>query len=168
MRNSRGRWWKSVAFGILGVAVLLGVGCLKRRIDAARVQTQQTLCVHNLHFMANALHRYAADHEGKFPERFSQLYPEYLTTVEVLVCPEVARRETGRADAGKLTADALDALCSYELAPGRRIDDPAETLLAWERGDYHGGRGHSVLYVDGRGGWDPPEAWRGKDASPGD
>ena len=158
MRSDGSQRWRRVALAAIAVTIVIGGALLKRRIDTARIETQQNLCVHNLHFMANALHRYAGDRDGNFPERFSLLYPEYLTAVEVLVCPEVTRSAMGTADAKKLSQDALDALSSYTLAPGRRIDDPPDTVLAWETGDHHGGRGHSILYVDGRGAWEPPQA----------
>lgn len=154
-RTRRPLWIVAMAVVIVGAGLLA-----KQRLDAIHVQKQQTLCVHNLHFMANALRRYATDHDGNYPDAFSQLYPKYLDVVEVLMCPEAQRSDMGSADARKLSPGALDSLCSYELAPGRHVDDPPDTLLAWERGDHHGGRGHSVLYVDGRGGWEPAQAWR--------
>lgn len=161
---TRNRWvW--IALAILAAIVVLGGGVTRQWLHAAAGERQQTLCVHNLHFMAYALRSYAGDHEGQFPERFSQLYPKYLTLVDVLICP---RADPSALDTLRSASnpEIFDAASSYELAPGRRIDDPPNTLLAWERGDHHGGRGRSVLYVDGRGGWDPPEAWRRKELPP--
>jgi hypothetical protein len=54
----------------------------------------------------------------------------------------------------------VDERSTYVLVSGLRPTDDKDTVLAYEKGDNHGGIGHSVLYLDGRGGWDPPSNWR--------
>ena len=35
------------------------------------------------------------------------------------------------------------------------------SVIAYEKEDNHFGKGRSLLYLDGRGAWEPPENWRG-------
>jgi hypothetical protein len=141
------------------VLVLAGfAGCFVSALSRARFAARQTMCVHNLKLIAMQLRMYADEHDGAFPDKWSTLaaYHEVAVSdmLEIFVCPEQIRRYTVSSPAD------IDELSSYVLVPGLRMTDDKDTILAYEKGDNHGGIGHSVLYLDGRGGWDPPSNWR--------
>lgn len=143
---------------IIIVLLLAGfAGCFVSALKRARFVARQTMCVHNLKILALQLRMYADDHDGAFPDKWSTLvaYPEFggSDILEIFVCPEQRRRYkvTGPED--------VDERSSYALVPGLHITDDKDTILAYEKGDNHGGIGHSLIYLDGRGAWDPPSNW---------
>jgi hypothetical protein len=140
---------------VIIVLVVAGfAGCFVSALKRARFAARQTMCVHNLKIIAQELRMYADEHDGAFPDKWSTLlaYAEFGASdiLEIFVCPEQRRRYkvTGPED--------VDERSSYVLVPGLRTTDDKDTILAYEKGDNHGGIGHSVLYLDTRGGWDPP------------
>lgn len=135
------------------------------RLQNARADARRTMCVHNLKQVAIALKMFADDHEGGYPDKISGLCPEYITNLEVLICPELRakfNKETGRGHPFSPDPDAeeIDLLASYALVPGLRADDSKDLVIAYEKQDNHGGMGRSLLYLDGHGAWEPPENWR--------
>ena len=110
---------------------------------------------------------YAEEHEGRFPDRLSALYPESVQDLRMLVCPEQRNRGVEKDgvpypfSSNDPTPDEINEACSYayvrELSPG---GDP-DTVIAYEKKDNHFGKGRSLLYLDGRGAWEPPGNWRG-------
>ena len=130
-----------------------------------RREVRQTLCVHNLKLIALQLRMYADEHDGAFPDKWSTLVadPEYGASdmLEIFVCPEQSRRyeKTYGVPYTVSGPEDVDERSSYVLVPGLRMTDDKDTILAYEKGDNHGGIGHSVLYLDTRGGWDPPSNW---------
>ena len=133
--------------------------------ETGRHSTRQTLCVHNLKFFAITLNAYANTHDGRFPDRLSQLWPEYLTELEIFICPElqaVYQRERGvpHPFAGDPDPDTIEALSSYAYVPGHITTDAADVVIVYEKVDNHLGKGRSLLYLDGHGAWEPPENWR--------
>lgn len=161
---SRKTRWLLASLGTILAGVLAII--LLNRLTEARSNTRQTLCVHNLKMFAAAMNEYAKDHDGRFPDRASALYPQYLPMLECYVCPELAvthQREWGRAHpfADNTTADLIDGLCSYQLVPGLSVNDDKSKLIMYEKADNHHGMGRSLLYLDGHGAWEPPANWRG-------
>ncbi len=155
---------------IAAVAVLVTVGVLAfgvyRIVDAGRHATRQTLCVHNLKHLFLGLEAFAKEHDGQLPARLSELWPKYLPDLEVLVCPEVQAaclRECGVSHPfpPNPSPEDMDALCSYAYVPGHTLKDAANTVIVYEKRDNHLGKGRSLLCLDGRGAWEPPENWRG-------
>jgi hypothetical protein len=156
--------WMTVkkAIGItFCIGLLMGVAIVASRIPGARRAAFQISCVHNMKLLGMALHQYAADNAGRFPDTWDQLYPEYLSDdltyiSEVFRCPE-QRRDI---DSASLAAPSIDdqffETVSYVLVPGRTISDGPNVALAYEAGDNHSGIGHAELYVDGHCGWNPP------------
>ena len=118
-----------------GVAV---AGATYQYIREVRRGMHRTMCVHNLHVMARSLQVYAREHDRRFPDRFSLLYGEYITDLEMLVCPVVSdrcQRERGvrHPFSEDPTPEEIDSLCSYAIVPGLTLDDDPDTILAYEK-----------------------------------
>lgn len=156
-----------VSLGVVALVLLFGLSafvvwpCLKE----ARASARQTMCVHNLKFLAMSLKAYADEHDGRFPDRLAELWPKYIANLEDLICPEVqlvCRRERGvpHPYPDNPDPDTIERLSSYAYVPGHTQSDPADTVIAYEKVDNHAGKGRSLLYLDGRGAWEPPENWQ--------
>ena len=123
------------------------------------------MCVHNLKILSIALNGYADEHEGQFPDSLSALYPEWGMDLGVFICPELRKKyKRERGIPHPFTSDdptsaEIDALCSYAYVPGLSPDGNKDTVIAYEKEDNHFGKGRSLLYLDGRGAWEPPEHW---------
>lgn len=161
--KSRTKWLcAGLAFAVV---LALAVFCAYE-LRGMRRDVRRTLCVHNLKIVAIALNIYAEEHEGTFPDTLSALHPTYIPNLEVLICPELQvtyARERGVTHpfTSTPTAEEIDTLCSYEYVPGLSAIGDKDTVIAYEKEDNHFGKGHSLLYLDGRGAWEPPENWRG-------
>lgn len=158
-----GRKWllRGVGFGF-ALALAFFLFC---RLQNARQSARRTMCVHNLKILAIGLESYAEEHDGRFPDRLSALYPTYITTLDVFVCPELRvkyKRDCGvpHPFSSEPTPEQIDSLCSYALVPGLSTSDDKDTVIAYEKVDNHSGMGRSLLYLDGHGAWEPPENWR--------
>jgi len=149
------------------VVVALGFAFLSvsfvRGLNRARRSARQTMCVHNLKVIGLQLRMYAEAHDGAFPDTWSTLVadPEFGASdiLDIFVCPNLSRgyKRTHGVPSGP---EDIDELSSYVLVGGLPMTDDKDTIIAYEKGDNHGGIGHSVLYLDTRGGWDPPSNWR--------
>jgi hypothetical protein len=160
-----GKKWLLAGAALVVVAALAMP--VHRRLREEREIVRRTLCVHNFKLLAIPLKQYADDHEGRFPDRFSLLYPKYVSTstLELLICPEasvnyVNDRGIPHPFPSNPTPEEIDSVCSYAIVPGLSTNDDASTVIAFEKKDNHGGMGRSLLYLDGRGAWEPPENWR--------
>ncbi len=100
--------------------------------------TQQ--CRENFKRIAQALHRYAEDNEGRYPASLEDLYPEYVEDEGILVCPAAAARGLGRNS-------------YYFPAAGQRRWQQ-ESVVVLDRNIYnHDGRGGFVLRANGEVEW---------------
>jgi hypothetical protein len=148
---------------VIIVLVVAGfAGCFVSALKRGRFAARQTMCVHNLKLLGLPLKMYADEHDGAFPDKWSTLTsdPDFFDydMFEVFVCPMHSKRYE-KEHGVPLTVtgpEDVDERSSYVLVPGLRTTDDKDTILAYEKGDNHGGIGHSVLYLDTRGGWDPP------------
>jgi len=163
MRNVMTRRKKWGCLGLL-FALVLGLGLLLfSALQDARESARRAICVHHLKFVAMGLKRYAEEHEGRYPDRLSALYPEYISELEVLICPKVQGKHHGEGGVPPpFTSDdptpaEIDALCSYAYVPGLSPSGDKDTIIAYEKQDNHSGMGRSLLYLDGRAVWKPPE-----------
>ena len=96
------------------------------------------MCVQRVGDLADKMHIYAAEHEGQLPDKISDLYPDYVSNLEDLVCPEVKHKAHGkRAFSSNPTAEEIDSLSSYAVVSGVTTCDPAETTIIHEKNDNH-------------------------------
>ncbi|MFA6239458.1 MAG: hypothetical protein WC655_00930 [Candidatus Hydrogenedentales bacterium] len=156
---------KWVLGGVAGPLALVAGVVMFVALQDARKKTYQTRCVHNLKFISMALSQYAKDNDGSYPNSLSALYPEYLPDLDAFVCPQLrvpfeSERGTQHPFAPGPKPEEIDSLGSYALVPGLSANGDKDTVVAYEKEDNHSGRGRSLLYLDGRGAWEPPENWR--------
>jgi len=143
------------------VGLLMGVALFASRIPGARRAAFQISCVHNMKLLGMALHQYADENEGHFPDSWAQLHPEFLgddlTYIsQVFRCPERRHDTESSSYIATQIDDQFFETVSYVLVPGRKTKDGPNTVLAYETGDNHSGIGHAEVYVDGHCGWNPP------------
>jgi hypothetical protein len=153
---------KKVVLFVVAVTLAAFAVNLAFAISRAKRTERQIHCVHHLKLIAMQLRMYADKHDGAFPDTWSRLVTDLQISpdaFDIFVCPNLSReyKKTHGVPSGP---EDIDELSSYVLVSGLHITDDKDTIIAYEKGDNHGGIGHSVLYLDGRGGWDPPSNWR--------
>jgi len=99
--------WRTAArvrgFTLLELLVVIGIialltGILLPVVTSVTARARQTKCKSNLRQFAVAINVYRADHRGRNPDWLSNLYPEYIDTKEIYICPADSSRG---ADGGK-------------------------------------------------------------------
>jgi hypothetical protein len=165
---------KKWLLGGISFALLLALAFgLHGLLGDARASACRTTCVHNLKLLSLPLKTYAEEHEGRFPDKLSELYfassPEQNDYLKgILICPELGAEYKWRHGvwtpgtphplSPEPTPEEVDALSCYALVPGLRLSDEKDTVIAYEKGDNHSGTGRSILLLDGRALWD--ESWQ--------
>jgi len=108
-------------------------------------ESTQQQCAGRLKILATACRAYAAEHEGRFPDRFSDLYPEYVDNPNVFACPATWEFIA--------TPQEIDTHADYILEPGCSMSDPPETILIHEPADNHSRKGYHVVHLNGHVEW---------------
>jgi len=145
----------------------------------ARERARQCSCCQNLVSIALAIRFYAADHGGPPPanDNLSPLYPRYLPTEQVFICPSsgasgVPMGAPANPDAGAEEVSPSTALqgpeplatCYYYRARHRPEEMPPAIILS-DQGPIHNGRAN-VVYTDGRAQPLLAAAWRARGFRP--
>jgi WD40 repeat protein len=119
---------------------------LRSASEASRRKTSREPCRNNLKLIAVAEALWAADHDGRFSEKLSELYPTYAASPEHFWCPS--------AGISKITDERLiDSQTNYVLRRGLSRASPPTEVLIYENPANHGGEGGHVLQVDGTVRW---------------
>jgi len=109
-------------------------------VPAIKEESSKAACMGNLKTIGNACRIYAAEHNGRYPERLSELYPDYVSDLDVLFCPAMSDKIT--------SPDEIDAKTSYEYrGAGLREWGPGDVLACDKDGNHR--RGKNILYADG-------------------
>ena len=99
----------------------------------------------NLRRINGALQRYSYNHQGRFPKKLSELYPDYIKDLKVLTCPasktEISKKEE------------IDGKTGYEYFGANLTTNsfPERVIVADKKGNHKDGR--NVLFVNGKVKW---------------
>lgn len=147
---------------LLIVAAIVGaiVLSLSPLIRSTRERARRHDCADNLRRIVIALHIYAVDNGGNFPEDLSALHPKYIDDVKVFICPS-------DVDASDIAGDGsdIDVTTSYLYSRGWNEKDPLDTILACDKNDIfgkdtnHRGKGGNVAYLSGEVKWVDTSDW---------
>lgn len=113
------------------------------------------VCLQRLKRLGEAIHAYRAEHRGRNPEWLSDLYPNYLSDAEDLLCPADAQR----GETGAENDPHLPTSYAYEFAPShldaavnryRRYGSFVPLVRCWHHLDLPvpGDEGESVPTLD--------------------
>ncbi len=119
---------------------------LVRSIAHAREKARRAQCRNNLGQIALACNMYSQEHDGKFPERLSQLQ-HYVGDLRVFVCPAT--------DATISRPEDMDSMSSYKLIGGftiKEVKNTTEKLLLYESVENHK-EGANVAFADSHVEW---------------
>lgn len=115
-------------------------------------QAKRADCMSNLKQAGLAIHMYAQDNAGRFPESLKQVYPEYISSLKLFVCP--SRKKIKEKSVLK------DFNLCYEYVVGKITEHyPVECLLMFDKEDNHNKEGRNAVFVDGHVEWIPEENW---------
>jgi len=112
-------------------------------VPAIKEETSKARCLNNLQQIGTACQTYASRHNGRYPERLSELYP--MLDLDVFVCPST--------NAKIASPDEIDAKTSYEYRGAgldqRTLSEPSyQVVLACDKPGNHRSGKH-ILYADG-------------------
>ncbi|HET6441689.1 MAG TPA: DUF4190 domain-containing protein [Phycisphaerae bacterium] len=132
-------------------------------LPAMKEEASKAECLANLMMIESACNQYAAEHDGRYPERLSELYPDYVSDLGVFGCPATGTKI--------LTPDEIDAKTSYEyygaaLNASRSSANPrrrSSRVLACDKDGNHRS-GKNIIHGDGYIAFE----WKGGEAGGGD
>jgi prepilin-type N-terminal cleavage/methylation domain-containing protein/prepilin-type processing-associated H-X9-DG protein len=158
--NQKRRGWTLlellVVIGIIGLLT----GLLLPALAKAKEKTRLVQCRNNLRQIGIALRVYAGDHQGRLPilsrgsgqtgasSLASVLGPYTANNSELFLCPKDAQK------------NVIAGYSSYDwnFAFNGKLIDRVDSgrALAFEREDWHSGRGKNGVFADGRVDWAKP------------
>jgi prepilin-type processing-associated H-X9-DG protein len=112
----------------------------------ARESAKRAMCMNNLKQLVTAEKVYAPDHDNKYSERLSDLYPDYVSSFNVFLCPSHRGRSI-------TTKEDIDEQTSYILRKGLTDASPADEVMIYEESWNHRGDGGNAAFVDGHVRW---------------
>lgn len=119
----------------LALAIIVSIGLVALAVPTlgeARERAIQVQTANNLRLVGVALHSYALEHEGAFPEALADLDPDYLVTPDAL---------TYRTPANPIPQP-------FVYFPGATVRSQADVIVATTQPDEAGDR--VVLFADGK------------------
>ena len=132
--------YTSIVVQIAAIVLFLAI-----LVPAMKEESSKYACLRQLDQIGTACNVYAAEHNGRYPERLSELYPDYVSDLDGFVCPATGDRIASR--------DEIDAKTSYEyygaaLNASTAAQPLYEAVLACDKPGNHR-HGKHVLYADG-------------------
>jgi len=112
---------------VVACVVLAMIAALTPFVRMAKARANRMYCANNLRQISLGLHRYALDHNKKFPKNPGELYPNYVADKEVFD--------------------------NYKYTPGLTESSPAKEVIAQDNVGNHKKAGANILRVDGSVEW---------------
>ena len=145
-----------IVAAIVGAAVIFSSPLIR----ATREKARRHACANNLRRITEGMYSYAAEHEGKFPDDLSGLFPKYVGDLAAFACPS-------DVDASDITQDGsdIDTASSYLYSRGWSARDPLDTILVSDKNDIfgkdtnHRGEGGNAAYIGGAVRWVDTSDW---------
>lgn len=138
---------------ILGIIIIVGfyvggpVICLPEK-EKLRVRQ----CMDNLVEIGEVCRAYANDHDGRFPDTFSQIATgKYTLATKTFICRGSQKRPGKASD--------VDQWSGYHLVTGITLGHHPRKVLAYDQPEHHRGDGAPVLFVDGSVSWVFAKEW---------
>jgi len=105
----------------------------------------------NLKQIGLGLLMFAEDHQRKFPDNLSEIYPKYISTLTTFICPstKISEKEVIRKNFN---------VC-YDYVSGITEEYPEDCILVYDKEENHKGEGRNVCFVSGSVKWIPREEW---------
>jgi hypothetical protein len=168
--RTRNKWFVVAGGLILCVVIFYVVALPRYREFQANIRGRN--CVYHLEEFEFPLLHYAGDHDGRYPDRISDLYPEYVSDLQAFICPEVSarcKRELGKPHpfSDDPSPEEIDELSSYAIVPGVTGVDISDveaftkhnnsTLIAYEKENNHKHIKRLRLNLAGQATWDSGE-----------
>ena len=105
--------------------------------------TIRAQCANNLKQLVMGCVQYAGQHDGSFPDRLSELYPDYVNDLRLFSCPG-SENHIG-------SSQRLDEESSYGIEPGRNRSSSPDLVLMYEKANHSPGpSGRHECFVDGK------------------
>lgn len=141
--ETRNRKKRVLSWVLVAVIVFVLAGMILPMFSRTRESTRcYILCRFRLRDLLEAEIAWADKHEGRFSERLSDLYPEYVTHLSVFLCPSAAGPEIRRKE-------DIDSLTNYVLRKGLTTASPPDEVLIYEHPSNHGKDDEYVAFVNG-------------------
>jgi hypothetical protein len=140
-------------FGLLLCAFVLWTACTGcSRDDTRGAFLRRMKCRANLEMIHGACVEYAAEHEGRYPNRLADIVPP-VSNLKVFLCPDSESSRLG-------SAESVDAWASYQLVSNLTTSVSADTLLCCDRCIADGIQSGCLVTVGGQTVWCSPEELR--------
>jgi len=114
----------------------------------ARAQAKQAVSMSNLRMVGIAAIMYAQEHDGQLPTGLDELVREGVVPPQSLVSP-LSGRAPPTLEGGKLVGEVDYVYVRPAAGKLHAIENPARTVLAYERLDNRGGAATVAVFADG-------------------
>lgn len=145
---------------VLVVCVLI-VGFLSS-IPRTREVRRRNMCRDNLKNLWQGCYFYALDNDSIFPDDLSLLYPRYVASMRVFICPGTpSKKRISETDKNTIGISYYYTPSYHYVTPPVSETDTRfhEYLIAYDRANNHWAGGRNVLTADGHAWWVPHYMW---------
>ena len=136
----------SMAGAMIGAAILLPA------LMSGREQARSARSMANMKQLCLGMKIYALDHDEVFARKVSDLYPDYLSSLDAFRHPSTENDPITKKE-------DIDRLTDYAIFPGLTEASPSDFILIYEKEPFSRG-GRNAGYVDGHARWMTEEAFQ--------
>lgn len=131
-----------LTLGYAGLLLLLTLPVDGLRFWGSSELARRESCQYNLRQIKYACMTYSANHNGVLPEKFNDLFPEFISEPAVFLCP------SSKVSIGDTSA--IDSWTSYEFVFGTSGENVDHFVTVREKDRHAHKLGRNYLYPDGR------------------